>query len=112
MAAMWACYIGEISESYQKQWAPHTVSPDQEEPDVYDVITGRRKIGYRLDGWVALECFSDRIQVDWGGWAYKVTKEQILKYSQEACHQYLIPEDVAETLNPAKQYAIIDVEIY
>ncbi len=49
------------------------MNPDQKEPDVYDVITGRRKIGYRLDGRVAIECFSDRIQVDWGGWAYKVT---------------------------------------
>ncbi len=25
---MWACYIGEISESYRKQWKPHTRSFD------------------------------------------------------------------------------------
>ena len=109
---MWACYIGEISESYQKQWAPHTVSPDQKEPDVYDVITGRREIGYRLDGWVALECFSDRIQVDWGGWAYKVTAGQSLEYNKKAGLMYRISEDAAEGLDPDKQYAIIDVEIY
>ena len=109
---MWACYIGEISESYQKQWEPHTVSPDQKEPDVYDVIDDRWEIGYRLDMRAARECFSDCIQVDWGGWAYKVTPEQILKYNEKASHQYLIPEDVAYALNPEKQYAIIDVEIY
>ena len=109
---MWRCFIGEISESYQKQWEPHTIRPDEKEPDIYDVIDDRWEICYRLDMRAAQACFSDCIQVDWGGWAYKVTKEQILKYNQEACHQYLIPEDVAETLNPAKQYAIIDVEIY
>ena len=109
---MWACYIGEISESYQKQWEPHTVTPDQKEPDVYDVIDNRREIGYRLDMYAALECFSDRIQVDWGGWAYRVTPEQILKYNETASRQYLIREDVAYTLDPEKQYAIIDVEIY
>ena len=47
---MWACYIGEISESYQKQWEPHTVSPDQKEPDVYDVIDDRclLPVGYGI----------------------------------------------------------------
>lgn len=108
---MWACYIGEISESYQKQWKPHTVSPDQKEPDVYDVIDDRWEIGSRLDTQAAGECFSDCIQVDWGGWAYKVTPEQILKYNEEASPLYLIPEDVAFALNPQKQYAIIEVEL-
>lgn len=109
---MWACYIGEISEFYKERWEPHTVSPDQKSPDVYDVIDNRREIGYRLDGWAAIACFSDCVQVDWGGWAYKVTKEQILKYNREASHQYLLPEDLADSLDPDKEYAIIDVEIY
>ncbi len=108
---MWACYIGEISEPYQKQWKPHTVRPDQKEPDVYDVIDGSWEIGYRLDTRAAEECFSDCIQVDWGGWAYKVTKEQILKYNEKASPRYQIPEDVAFALNPQNQYAIIEVEI-
>lgn len=38
---MWACYIGEITKSYQDKWEPHTVQPDQKEPDVYDVIADR-----------------------------------------------------------------------
>lgn len=109
---MWACYIGEISESYQKQWEPHTVSPDQKGPDVFDVIDNRREIGYRLDMQAAHECFSDCIQVDWGGWAYKVTPEQILKYNEKASSQYKIPGSLAHSINTGKQYAIIDVEIY
>ena len=109
---MWACYIGEISESYQKQWAPHTVRPDQKEPDIYDVIIGQLEIGYRLDMRAARECFSDCIQVDWGGWAYKVTAEQILKYNETACHMNRIPEYIAYGMDPKTQYAVIDVEIY
>ena len=108
---MWACYIGEISESYQKQWKPHTVRLDQKEPDVYDVITGPWQFGYRLDMRAAEECFTDCIQVDWGGWAYKVTREQILKYNETACGQFVIPEDAVFALLPDRQYAIIDVEL-
>ena len=109
---MWACYIGTISDSYRERWEPHTVRPDQKEPDVYDVIDDRQSIGYRLDAHAAHECFSDCIKVDWGGWAYKVTAEQIRKYNKMANHQYLIPRNVAPALDPEKDYAIIDVEIY
>ena len=109
---MWACYIGEISESYQKQWEPHTVSPDQKGPDVFDVIDNRREIGYRLDMQAAHECFSDCIQVDWGGWAYRVTKERILRYNLEAVPRYRIPESVLSLMEPGKEYAVIDVELY
>ena len=44
---MWVCYIGEISESYRKNWSPHTVRPDQKEPDVFDVLVDetRHEIG-------------------------------------------------------------------
>ncbi len=109
---MWACYIGEISKSYQELWEPHTVSSDEGEPSVYNVINNSREIGYRLDMQAAKRCFSDCIQVDWGGWAYKVTASQILKYNEISSRQYLIPEEIVYTLDPQKQYAIIDVEIY
>lgn len=46
---MWACYIGEISDSYKDRWEPHTVDQETGHPDIYDVIAGRREIGYRLD---------------------------------------------------------------
>ncbi len=108
---MWVCYIGEISESYLENWSPHTVGPDQTEPEVFDVLTDgtRQEIGYRLDMSAAEKCFSDRIQVDWGGWAYKVTSEQIRAYNQATSPQYQIPEC---ELDPEKAYAIIDVECY
>ncbi len=109
---MWACYFGEISESYRERWEPHKVTPDQREPDVFDVLENRYEIGYRLDSQAAAECFSDGIKVDWGGWAYKVAPEQIRKYNRATTPQYRIPEGLADYMDPEKQYAIIDVEVY
>ena len=110
---MWACYLGEISESYQHTWKPHTVSEDQEVPDVFDVLTeDRMKICYRLDMPAAAKYLSDCIQVDWGGWAYKATKAQMEEYNRYASDQYLIPEAVIDSLKDNHVYGIIDVEMY
>ena len=110
---MWACYFGEISPSYQENWTPHVVSEDEKNPDVYDVLSTRREIMYRLNGTAALECFSDKIQVDWGGWAYKVTKAQAIAYNkQNGVNWYSIPQDVIDSMEEGKVYGIIDVEIY
>ena len=108
---MWVCYLGEISDSYRENWTPHTVSPEQKEPSVFDVLKeeNRHEIGYRLDMAAAQKCFSECIQVDWGGWAYKVSAEQIRAYNEEAAPQYWIP---LYELDPRKEYAIIDMECY
>ncbi len=110
---MWACYFGEISPSYRENWTPHVVSEDEKEPDVYDVLSTRREIMYRLNWTAAHECFSDKIQVDWGGWAYKVTKAQAIAYNeQNGMNDYSIPQDVIDSMEEGKTYGIIDVEIY
>lgn len=108
---MWDCYVGEISEPYLRRWEPQTVSPDQKEPSVFDVLTDRIKIGYRLDG-CAHVCFSGCIQVDWGGWAYKATKAQMEEYNRSASPMYQIPQKVMDSLEDGHVYGIIDVEIY
>ena len=110
---MWACYFGEISESYRENWAPHIVEPDQKEPDVYDVLSTRREIMYRLNWNAAPKCFSDEIKVDWGGWAYKVTKAQAIAYNEMngAHDSYSIPQDVIDGMEEGRVYGIIDVEI-
>ena len=108
---MWACYFGEITESYLKDWSPHTVRPDEAEPDIHDVIGSEYAIGYRLDMRAAEKYFPDWIQVDWGGWAYKVNKEKILQYNEEAGPLYSIPEWVLDKMEPGIEYAVIDVEL-
>ncbi len=108
---MWACYIGEISKPYQERWERQTICADQEEPDVYDVITDSRRIGYRLDG-CAYECFSDCIRVDWGGWAYKVTKAQMEEYNRRASPMNKVPQHIIDGMKDGHVYGVIDVEIY
>ena len=111
---MMACYIGEISESYKERWEPHTVSPDQKEPDVFDVLEedSRKQIMYRLSG-AETECFTDGMKVDWGGWAYKVTKAQAKKYNRMTHTEwYRIPKEIIDSMEEGKTYGIIDVEIY
>ena len=106
-----ACYVGEISEPYRRKWERQTVSPDQSEPDVFDVITDMSYVGYRLDG-CALECFTDCIQVDWGGWAYKATKAQMQEYNRRAHSMNRMTQEVVESLEDGRVYGVIDVELY
>ena len=111
---MWACYFGEISDSYRDNWTPHTVSPDQKEPEIFDVLVWSREIMYRLSWTAAYDCFSDMIQVDWGGWAYKVTKEQAVAYNDRNGwdNSYSIPQSVIDEMEDGKVYGIIDVEMW
>ncbi len=110
---MWACYFGKISKSYRENWTPHTVSPDQKEPDVHDVLEDPTEIMYRLAWTAAAECFSDMIQVDWGGWAYRVTKAQAIAYNEmTGSGSYSIPQRIIDSMEDGEIYGIIDVEIY
>ncbi len=106
---MWACYIGEITEPYRERWERQQIRADQE-PDIFDVITDSQEFGYRLDG-CAYDCFSDEIQVDWGGWAYKATKAQMEEYNRRAA-RCPIPQHIMDGLKDGHVYGIIDVEIY
>ncbi|MBO2516892.1 MAG: hypothetical protein CW338_06385 [Clostridiales bacterium] len=107
---MWACYLGTISDSYRENWSPHPVSCDH--PDVFDVLDTRREILYRLDGAAAGRHFTDMIKVDWGGWAYKCTKEQLKAYSREAGMMRAVDQSIIDGLEDGVTYGIIDVELY
>lgn len=111
---MWSCCFGEISEDYRNNWEPHTVSPDQKEPDVYDVLAWGKEIMYRLDTIAARECFTDEIQVDWGGWAYKVTRAQAIAYNDRTGwnNSYSIPRKAINLMEEGKTYGIINVELW
>ena len=111
---MWACYFGEISGSYLENWAPHIVRPDQKEPDIFDVLTHTKEIMYRLNWTAAEECFSDMIKVDWGGWAYKVTKAQAIAYNERNGwgNNTSIPGSTINEMEDGKVYGIVDVEMW
>ena len=109
---IWRNYIGEISESYRERWEPHTTEPEQKEPDIFDVVHSSYMFSDSLPAFQALsECFSDRIQVDWGGWAYKATVEQIRKYNERGRSSDQIRDEIIDRLDPGKVYAVIIVEL-
>lgn len=52
--------------------------------DPYDILENEREIN-RLGGWNFLaedKLFSDKVQVDWGSFAYKCTKEQLARLKE------------------------------
>ena len=72
-------YYGEISKENQNQWTEMT------EP--FDVLSWEEKM-YTHD-WVkflhdARECFSDEVSVDWGSFAWKATKNQLLSWANRS----------------------------
>ena len=108
----WQNYIGEITQSYQERWEPHTVNPEQKEPDIYDVVHHADMFSDTLPDFRALDrYFTDHIQVDWGGWAYKATVEQIRKYNENVMPQDQIEEQIIDRLDPGTVYGIILVEL-
>ena len=108
----WQCYIGEITEPYKERWEPHTVKPEQKAPDIYDAFYPTFMFHDRMPDFRAADkCFTDCIQVDWGGWAYKATVEQMQKYNEFTFPQDQISEDIIEQLDPETVYAFAAVEL-
>lgn len=93
---------GEIKENQLRSWS--------ENKNPYDILIENNRIE-KLGGWEFLEIanklFSDEVQVDWGSFAYKCTKNQlkILK-DQMGC------EINMETLKTGKIYGIVFIEEY
>ena len=50
------------------------------------------------------------IQVDRGGWAYKVTKEQAMEYNRMPRGSFS-PEEIIEKMKDGEAYGIIDAEL-
>ena len=93
---------GEIKVNQLRSWS--------ENKNPYDILIENNRIE-KLGGWEFLEIanklFSDEVQVDWGSFAYKCTKNQlkILK-DQTGC------EINMETLKIGKIYGIVFIEEY
>ena len=58
------------------------------------------------DRFIAKELFTDQVQVDWGSFAYKCTKKQLQKLTEEK--QCVISK--IKQLDPEKIYGIVFIE--
>lgn len=99
---MSSIFYGEIKEDRLNTW--------KENKNPYDILADNNRIE-RLGGWDFLfivdELFTDCVQVDWGSFAYKCTKEQPIELTRKTkCAISGI-----ELLKPEKIYGIVFIEI-
>ena len=76
---MFRVYYGEIAESRKEKW-------DNGEENPYDVLAWNKKIsGYDWMSFLATarKVLKDEIQIDWGSFAWKASKADILKLKRE-----------------------------
>jgi len=97
---MCSAYFGELCDERKQEWYYKDDNP-------YAVL--RTSIELDRKGHKLLSCgqeyFSERIQIDWGSFAWKSTEEQILKFLGD--HQSNLPwlvEDDVEMIKQVKQY--------
>ena len=73
-----SAYFGELSEDRKKNWKNKDTNP-------YDVLSApislERKGHKLLD--VGSDYFRDKIQIDWGSFAWKCTTEEIMAFLDE-----------------------------
>lgn len=98
---MSSIFYGEIKEDRLNTW--------KENKNPYDILADNNRIE-RLGGWdflfIADELFTDCVQVDWGSFAYKCTKEQLIELTRKTkCTISGI-----ELLKPEKIYGIVFIE--
>ena len=93
--------LGEIKEDRLNTW--------KENKNPYDILADNNRIE-RLGGWdflfIADELFTDCVQVDWGSFAYKCTKEQLIDLTRKT--KCVISG--IELLKPEKIYGIVFIE--
>ena len=98
---MSSIFYGEIKEDKLKTWS--------ENRNPYDILVENNRVE-RLGGWdflfIAKELFTDQVQVDWGSFAYKCTKEQLRKLMQKTHCEI----EKFEQLDSDQIYGIVFIE--
>ncbi len=75
---MTSLYYGEIKPERLITWT--------ENSDPYDILVERKEITPKafFQPYMATEICCDEVKVDWGSFAYKCSKEQLIKLSEVA----------------------------
>lgn len=107
---MRSTFIGGISKSFQDNWEAHTTRLHQMEPDAFDIFTWSEEVP-DLEWGCGCHFATDKIQADWGSWAYKTTKAKLTEYNQCVAEQYRIPDRIIDRMEDGQTYAIIDADM-
>ncbi|NLG05574.1 MAG: hypothetical protein GX567_17385 [Clostridia bacterium] len=100
---MSSIYYGKIKEERLATWQ------DNSEP--YDILVDNHEI-HRVGGWSFLDYananFSDKVQVDWGSFAYKCSGKQLKKFQRKT----LCEIEKIENVNDEEIYGVVFIELY
>lgn len=100
---MSAIYCGRINEERLRTW--------QSNSNPYEILVENKEI-HKIGGWDFLDyankSFSDKVQVDWGSFAYKCTGKQLNDFVDETKCEIENMEDINDT----EIYGVVFVELY
>jgi len=99
----YSIYYGELSQKRKDDW-------DNGEENPFSVLEKKRRI--KCMDWVAFlgaarKCFYDEVQIDWGSFAWKAKKKDLLKIKEAMCVEI---EDENE-LEDNKEYGLVFIEM-
>lgn len=99
---MYTIYYGELSESRKETW-------DTGEDNPYQVLQDTRKIS--ANDWmgflgVARKHLREEIQIDWGSFAWKATKNELINL----CKVPGISARGVKSLEADKEYGVVFIE--
>lgn len=99
---MFSVYYGELSETRKENW-------DNGEENPFDVLVSNKEIkGYDWLDFLAIarRLLRDEIQVDWGSFAWKANKTDILKLKKE----WDATIEDAKSLKAGVEYGVVFIE--
>lgn len=100
---MSAIYFGKIKDEKLGTW--------QSNSNPYDILVENEEI-HKIGGWdfldYANEFFSDKVQVDWGSFAYKCTGRQV----KDLVNKYKCEIESLNVIDADESYGIIFIELY
>ncbi len=100
---MSSIYYGKIKEERLATWQ------DNSEP--YDILVVNHEI-HRIGGWDFLDYanvnFSDKVQVDWGSFAYQCSGRQLKKFERKTQCEI----EKIENVNDEEIYGVVFIELY
>lgn len=98
---MYEIMVGEISEERKVNWKNTSVKPEE----VLDKIIFRCKCRMSTLS-SAADSFRNEVQLDWGSFAWKARKKELLKFFKK----YGYPKELLSDLDTVKTYGVVYVD--
>lgn len=99
-------YYGEISDEWKQDWGDAGEDPFQVLRKNNDFKCGDWETFFQL----APEVFTDEVQVDWGSFAYKATKDMLIEMRKRSHGACRVRDE--SKLQDGVIYGVVFIEMY